>query len=90
MIYNILSFYQFQKIIENNYIHNRVNRMTKYIEMMVIADNVTSNSGYGTIDKFVVVRVGFYHMELIIWCNKLHKRAVDYGLYDILCKPKSK
>lgn len=52
----------------------------KNIIMMVVCNNISSRGRYGTIDKFVVVRILLYQFETVIGRNKLNERAVNNGL----------
>ena len=71
---------QTKKVFERDNLNKRKFKLAEYIEMMIICHNISCTCYDSTIDKLIVVWVGFYQVETIIWINMNNKGGIGYRI----------
>ena len=71
---------QTKKVFERDNLNERKFKLAEYIEMMIICHNISCTCYDSTIDKLIVVWVGFYQVETIIWINMNNKGGIGYRI----------
>ena len=81
---------ELEETLNRDYIHPRKVNLAQYVIVMVIGHYVACIGGNGTIHELIVVGVGLYQPELIIWSDELNERCILYSTHHNLCKLGSK
>lgn len=80
----------FCKFLQGNDVNFRKRYFFQNIVMSVVSNKIFCVGTDGTVDKFVVVRVGGNHIEIKVWVDKFHVGTLNNGIDDCLGKSRSK
>lgn len=76
---------QCQKILQCDDINDRERNQSQHIVMLVVSDYIVGVGNNGTINKFMIIRVGSNEPKMIVRRYQFNILAFDYSVKNILC-----